>query len=429
MTYLFVLALILSSLIKIIAIWGNNFGLTPYHGRDVLDGRQMVVTHISRLVCPTTSINGVLLGPFYYYFITVPFVLFKGDPAAIVIWQIVWFQIAVLFIWYVLKKKSLSLANLTGILLLLSPVGFYTGRYFWNANAMPIFTILFFGCLFDTVWHKNNLRLITLGLIAGFSLQIEAAFGLLFIPFALLICFFKKFSFIDLLKITLAFAVTLLPQILFEFRHQFLMTKTLIAGLSGKSDVLGEKLTFLSKLSERQELFFKALRESNHINFEMLGPIFLVVFLLAIYYTFSSKNSKTEKDMISISFHFLVFAGLFYLCFPQHVKGWYVLSLSISVIFLLSGVLSNLYHQSRLGPFFVWLFIIYSFYHTLLSHTDYLARYALKPSSDPSNMANELRAIDWVYSQADGQPFKVYSYLPSIYDYPYQYLFWCYGTK
>ena len=50
-------------------------------------------------------------------------------------------------------------------------------------------------------------------------------------------------------------------------------------------------------------------------------------------------------------------------------------------------------------------------------------------NQDPSGMNNEIAAIDFVYKYAKGQNFKVYTYLPSVYDYPYQYLFWWYGQK
>ncbi len=48
---------------------------------------------------------------------------------------------------------------------------------------------------------------------------------------------------------------------------------------------------------------------------------------------------------------------------------------------------------------------------------------------DPSLYKNEIAAIDYVYKYAKGRNFKVYTYLPSVYDYPYQYLFWWYGQK
>ena len=51
------------------------------------------------------------------------------------------------------------------------------------------------------------------------------------------------------------------------------------------------------------------------------------------------------------------------------------------------------------------------------------------PFADASLLVNELAAIDWTYQKSGGQGFYVYSYLPSVYDYPYQYLYWWHGRK
>jgi hypothetical protein len=50
-------------------------------------------------------------------------------------------------------------------------------------------------------------------------------------------------------------------------------------------------------------------------------------------------------------------------------------------------------------------------------------------SDDPSLLANEIKAVEWVYEKAEGQGFSVYNYLPSVLDYPYQYLFWWHGLR
>ena len=52
-----------------------------------------------------------------------------------------------------------------------------------------------------------------------------------------------------------------------------------------------------------------------------------------------------------------------------------------------------------------------------------------KPSLDASLFKNEIAVIDYVYQYAAGQNFKAYVFMPSIYDYPYQYLFWWHGQK
>jgi membrane-bound metal-dependent hydrolase YbcI (DUF457 family) len=49
--------------------------------------------------------------------------------------------------------------------------------------------------------------------------------------------------------------------------------------------------------------------------------------------------------------------------------------------------------------------------------------------SDESMLSNQLETIDWIYSKADDNCFSVYTYIPSVYDYQYQYLYWWYGNK
>ena len=44
-------------------------------------------------------------------------------------------------------------------------------------------------------------------------------------------------------------------------------------------------------------------------------------------------------------------------------------------------------------------------------------------------MANLIRSVDWVYSKLNGEGFSSYNYVPEVYDYPHQYLYWWYGVK
>jgi len=425
---LLVIALLFSTIVKILAVSGNNFAFTIDQGRDLVDVRHMIVTHIPRLVGPTTSINGLLLGPFYYYFLSLPFIIFGGNPASFVYWQILWFQLAAAILFFVFKKNNSVLAYITAILLLLSPVGFYTGRYFWTANTMPVLTILFFSSLFFAFWNKKPKSMIILGLLSGLSLQVEAAFGVIFFPFALLVFLIKKTPFKQILFLASSFLITIVPQAIFELRHGFIMTKTLTAGLSGSSGVLGEKLSMSTRILQRKAVFVGVLRDSNHVYYEYLGIILLVALIFGLYYLIKGKT-KVIRDTILLSLAFILFTGIFYLIFPQQVKNWYVLGLTIPVIIFLSASLSAIFERGIRGKIGIWAFILFCFYHVWLAQSDYLNKYALKPSADPSNLSNQLKAIDWVYQKAGGKAFYVYSYLPSVYDYPYQYLFWWYGTN
>lgn len=430
LTLFFIVALVISTVIKVLSVSNYSFAFTFDQGRDMMDLRRMVVTHTPRLVGPTTSINGVLLGPFYYYFILPLFILFKGDPLAIILWQSLWYQLGVVFLWFILKRKSLTQANISATLLLLMPTGFYTARLFFNANLMPVFTIFFFGILIDLLSNITNKKSLLMGIFCGLSLQIEAAFGVLFFPFVLLLLLAKKISRKAALYLTGGFFITLIPQFLFEIRHGFLMTKLFLDETVGRSSILGPKLDWETKVFERSTLFVNLIRDTNHIPFEILQVIYLILILFAFigFFLYRQKNDRVPNYLLSLSVLFIIFSAIFYLAFPQQVKHWYTLGLSIPLVLFISGTLERIYSKNLLGTFAVWLFLFLALTNTIKAHTEYIEGNSLK-SADPSNLRNEIEAIDTVYSLADGRGFRVYSYIPAIYDFPFQHVFWWYGTK
>jgi len=99
------IGLVFSSFVRIIEVSNNNFAFTMDQARDVLDIRHMVVSKVPKIVGPTTSINGVFLGPFWYYFNFPAFIFGTGNPAFLVYWNIFWYQLTGLIIWLYFNKK------------------------------------------------------------------------------------------------------------------------------------------------------------------------------------------------------------------------------------------------------------------------------------------------------------------------------------
>ncbi len=83
-----VIIILLSGWVRYAQVANYNFPFTTDQARDMLDLRQLVVGLNPVLVGPTTSINGVFLGPSYYYFNVIPFFIGQGDPAFLVYWNI-----------------------------------------------------------------------------------------------------------------------------------------------------------------------------------------------------------------------------------------------------------------------------------------------------------------------------------------------------
>jgi len=90
------------------------------------------------------------------------------------------------------------------------------------------------------------------------------------------------------------------------------------------------------------------------------------------------------------------------------VKTWYVLGLTIPAAIFFAGILERIYSRNIFGKLLVFIFIFFTFSNTLKAHLEYLGKNFNKPSDNPSNLMNEIKAVDWVYQQAEGKGFRVY---------------------
>lgn len=421
---------ILTFFVRLNAIKGNNLPFTTDQGRDLIDIRGIAVGGKPRLIGPTTSINGVFLGPFWYYFNLPAFITTGGDPAAPLLWQIVWYQLAGLLVYVTLKKTDQNLAFFTAVFFLLMPLGFNTSRYFWNANAMPIFTAFYLLSLFLVKQKTNSVRAALLGLAAGLALQIEAAFGIIFFPFSFLFLLFTTRKTKIHLSHLLAFLATLLPQVLFELRHEFSMTKVFLSEMGGGSSLLGKKMTLGERLSDREEIIRNLITQISHIHPNLLFSVFALLLVLGLYFLMKKTGPKNPREFIVINLVFLVFAFVFYLLFPKEIKSWYLLGLAVPLVFLYGSLASLVFSAGRpIIKLAIILLIFASLHSTYIAQTDYLSVAGVMSNNNKSSLKNELKVLDWVYENAAGNGFRAYSYLPSIYDYPYQYLYWWYGAK
>ena len=427
---LFLIVFFLTFWVRISAVGNGNFPFTIDQGRDLIDIRSIAVGGKLRLTGPTTSINGVFLGPLWYYFNLPPFIATGGDPAAPLLWQIIWYQLAGLSVYLLIKKADHNLAFFASTFFLLMPLGFNTSRYFWNANAMPIFTVFYLLSLYLVSLKTNPFRAALLGLAAGLALQIEAALGIIFFPFSFLFLFLTTRKIKVHLFHLFAFLATLLPQALFEIRHGFSMTKVFLSEVGGGSSLLGKKMTLGERLADRWEIIRNLVTQISHIHPNLLFAVFALLSIGAVYFLIKKIGPKSSRQFVAINFAFLLFAFVFYLLFPKEIKSWYLLGLAVPLIFLYTSSLSLVF--GRGGPLAstaIILLVALSLFSTYQAQSEYLKVAAAMSTNNKSSLKNEKQVIDWVYQHAEGQGFKAYSYLPSIYDYPYQYLYWWHGNK
>src|SRR3989344_8784096 len=146
-----------------------NFPFTTDQARDMLDLRNIVVGINPTLVGPTTSINGVFLGPSYYYFNVIPFSLGQGDPSYLVYWNILFYLIAAFLLLCLHIRKEVGFGFFASILFITAPGYFQATRYFWNSNSMPYFVVVYFISLYFFLRNPSLKKALCLGLISGIS--------------------------------------------------------------------------------------------------------------------------------------------------------------------------------------------------------------------------------------------------------------------
>ncbi|OGD71331.1 hypothetical protein A3A84_03885 [Candidatus Collierbacteria bacterium RIFCSPLOWO2_01_FULL_50_23] len=412
-----------SFVLRLFFVSDSHFAFTIDQARDMLEIRKIAVAHDLVFIGPITSLNGVFLGPFWFYFNLLPFLAGGGDPNYLAYWQVIFFHLTVFVFWWYFRKKNFSLAFWGSLFLLVSPRLLEATSYPFNANTAPSFVLLTFLLLHHVLTSKKALHLFILGLLVGISLQIEVAFSILLLPLSLAWLMVKKVK--KLRFYLLGFCLTLIPQIAFEVKHGFMMTKVFLTEFSGGSDILGEHLGLIERILDRYQHYLGLLNSSLP-----LGSLTLYLFLFGIiifgYQLLKRTRIQGDQTFFGINLSLIALSLFFYILYPGRLKDWWTINLSIPYLMILASFISFLKKPTftiRLAGF---LFLVFSLLNGFNLFRHRLSQ-RLDRSDDRALLLNQIEAIDTVYQQADGKGFIVYDFAPAVYDYNYQYLFWWYG--
>jgi len=418
-TIVFGIILLISGVIRFLQTKDYNTAFTYDQSRDLLDIRALGEFKDIAVLGPTTSINGLRLGPFYYYINLPAYWVGNGSPQVLVYWNIILFLFSGGFIFWYFRKRDINLGFLIGTFFLTAPQMFNLTRYFWNANMATYLSVYFFVALWNFLEKKDKKSVLWLGITSGLLTQFEAAFGIVCLIFSVLIVVLNKKS-----KNWKSFLIGMipwfLPQILLEIKNKFQMTKLLLGIFTGSNSVLGDKLSIgeviVSHLVTIREFF-----EGQFIlNYGWgMGILILAIILILI-------NKKYKK--VGIYFvSFLIFAFGFYTAIYHHeLKMWYLESLRVWYCFVVAIGLANINKFKNLAIVVIGLFVVRNVWLTTVDQWQFVNQ---KQSDDPKNLSNLIKNVDWVYGKMNGDGFEAYNYVPEVYDYPNQYLYWWHGIK
>ncbi len=228
------LEIILLAVILVVAVFVRFYRINELHfftydqARDNLIVKRILVDHQWTLLGPQSSMRGVYLPPFYYYTLVPILWLARLNPVGVDVYTATIGVLTVLLIWLMVREFFGRIPGLMiGALYATSPLVVELSHRAWNPNTQPFFillTIFFLVRLFKT---RKEFYLILVSLAFGYAVNLH--YGALCLAPLWLLAF--VWSWLKLKKkrlILLAAFILFLfgaPLILFDFRHQLMLTK------------------------------------------------------------------------------------------------------------------------------------------------------------------------------------------------------------
>lgn len=382
------------------------------------------------LIGPTTGIEGIFLGPFYYYFLAVGYFLGQGSSVVASYWQTL-FVILGLFITFLICRIyfSFRVGIFSLFLMTFSFSQIKLDRWLSNPTPAIMFAPLTTLLLLLSLKTPNVfLPLATLSL--GILLQLEASssFIIMLLTFLFIAIYRKKYTLISIVLAILAFFLTLLPQILFELKHNFLITKLLLNFINGNVQTenqstfqLPSNPTFANRLDLYSTTFLEKLKLNFDQNFSFLFVIFLII---SIFYVI--KNwSKPVTKLLALWFYGSLLFFVFYNGNYGSINSYYFIPVFPAFFILTALILNWVSKYKILQPIVVLLMILFIYDQVPMS-LSYLSSGV--EGSTTIALGSQVNAVKYVIADAEGN-YNWDAYVPPVIPYTYTYLFKYYGNK
>ncbi len=412
-------AIILSGLgLHLYPLAQSLFYFTMDQGRDAVYVREILTRGKLLLVGPETSISGVYHGVLWFYFIAIGYALFGGSPMGATFMMIVLHQGALAYLMWILSKRiSPATSLMVGASMQLFWIFFETSSYAFNPFALVPLALLAILFLIGA-WEGSTKKYLLTAAVVGLTFHSHILGAICFLLwYAVVSLFFVVRRKISITHVVSAISIVFLfstAHLISELTHNFSQWHALL-------NSFGEKTSFFAttNITTTTNAFIELFAHSV-FPYGIIGGFMGGIVITAAYVLARMKEKTTWLDLwIRLSGVLFLISLAFFLPNTSW-RSWVTLYLSPIVFISVIGMAASF--PRYIAAILVFCIIGSQGYY-------FVQRYQSISHSDPSMLTNELKAIDWVYQKADGEGFNEYSYLPSVLDYPYQYLFWWHGKR
>ncbi len=412
-----------------------NFGYDQ--GRDAFLILRMVEDRKPVLIGPEIGgLSGAYLGPFFYYFLLPCYWLGDWYPKLPALAVAFLSALSIPAIFFLGKSlfKSAKVGVLAAFFLTFSYGAISYGR--WLSNPSPyifLSTVFIFSLIKVKTKKAGGWWLVISGLSLGLVLQTELANATILplMGIVWLIFFKPKIRWLHWILALLAFGLVLSPLVLFDLRHDNLISKAIFR-------VIGDSQTHtsLADVWEKRPAFYlgflkwQFLPKAGNLALILLS----VLFGSAIWNILSGfKHFQKNKNITFVSIWLLLpyLIGMFYTANYGQMFDYYFLGQLIPGFLVLAYFLNRLKNKYRL-PFnfliskqtllaiFLSIFFIYSLNEW---------RHSVDMEKIEFGINKKMEAVRNVYQSAQDEEYSVFIFTPNGQTEAFDYLFWWLGRK
>lgn len=385
---------------------------------EATKAREIIFFRLHPLVGQETSIQGFYHGPLWLYCISIGYLIFNFHPfGSLFILFLLNAATTAFLMWRVAKNVSPKVAMLIGASIQFFWPYYDTTRFAFS--PFPLVPIAIFEILLASeALQGNTTAFILAAIVSALPSHFEVAslppFVALFLIVAILALIKKKVTIkrflVGLLALVLTHAARIVSEILSDF-----------AQLHAIQEHAAARNNFISSGQFQQfpEKMIKIIQDGLIPQNTIISIILIIVGITFLF------RAKKVNAFIKNFYFLTLLLTLFTTLWFSSNTGWHPWhTVYVPPLFFIATLLTISCFRKRYAiPLYLALI--------LLQIPVFVKNYTFnfRPTEDASILANELAAVDWTYQESQGKGFYVYSYLPSVYDYPYQYLYWWRGTQ
>lgn len=423
--FLFLIIFLLAFFLRAQETLSGNYLFLLDQGRDMMAVKSIVYDHHLTLIGPNTSLQGVFQGPLWYYLLSVATILTRGDPWGGVVLSLL-ISLATIVVAFMFANKifGLRVAFVIMFLLAICPEAIAAATYAWNPHPMWLLLTIYIFSFYLLLKGKKKFNFVVWPTIA-LMFNFQTALGtFVFLGSLIYLLMFgrkllksKQFGFGLVI-----FLALLSPQILFDIRHNFLMSKSVLNLFILSNDSGG----FIKHLSTTFSDHFYNFTVNFNSSFN--GLIFSgVAFYLLVFGILFGKKTKfiwgKEHEFVTLIAKLALIIFLLLLFYQQPLRAWFLTGFEIMFLFPL-GILLSKFWDYTFGKVLISILIILSV--TILIPRIYnLYRYP--DYGGIAKIKGKLDAIDYIYKDAAGREFSLFVFAPPVYIDNYDYLIWWKG--